>query len=360
MPSAPPTIAGTDPNVDSVPSVPRLSPKISSFGRRAAGIAAHRPRTAVIRAAEASMTSERSVAKEIQLGRYEYCIDTSAVSPAYMNSSELVTAPSTQPVPVGMNTATTERSNAPVRSISRSTSRARSATESADCSPAYTRIGSRAGRPANRVSSARVGPRPAKSRPCRPSVCQGASEYGPPERSDDTGATTSSSVPSLATDARRSATANRFSITSVSTRPAVSRTTTRNPAQDATGSGVNRHSSTASRRPARRSARAMSSSTANAARLIRTIRNVYDVSSAAMPSRRRRSFCQRVPSSTNTVPATGAAVSTTHQPIRWARPRRSRRGTRAPTAYPVAAVMPLTTPCRNQARGSSDGVSEKQ
>jgi hypothetical protein len=31
-----------------------------------------------------------------------------------------------------------------------------------------------------------------------------------------------------------------------------------------------------------------------------------------------------------------------------------------PTPYPMAAVMPLTAPCRNHARGSSDGVSDRQ
>jgi hypothetical protein len=111
---------------------------------------------------------------------------------------------------------------------------------------------------------------------------------------------------------------------------------------------------------ARRSARAISSSNANVARLINTIRKVYDVSSASIPRRRRRSFCHRVPSSTNTVPDTGTATSSTHQPIRRVRPPTYFNGTSAPTAYPIAAVMPLTTPCRNQARGSSDGVSERQ
>ena len=76
------------------------------------------------------------------------------------------------------------------------------------------------GRPANAVSSASVGPRPTKSRPCRPSVAHGASEYGPPERSDEAGATTSESVPSFATEARRSAMANRLLIRKLSTKPA--------------------------------------------------------------------------------------------------------------------------------------------
>jgi len=39
---------------------------------------------------------------------------------------------------------------------------------------------------------------------------------------------------------------------------------------------------------------------------------------------------------------------------------RFRRGTSAPRRYRMGGVMPLSSPCRYQARGSSDGVSEKQ
>ena len=49
-----------------------------------------------------SDTFDWSTRNEIQLGRYEYCMDTSAVSPPYMYSSESVTFRSTQPVPVGV------------------------------------------------------------------------------------------------------------------------------------------------------------------------------------------------------------------------------------------------------------------
>jgi hypothetical protein len=199
------------PKVFSIPYVPRLSPKISSLGRWPAGIAAQRSCTAVIRADAASTTWDRPNRKESALGRYEYCIDTSAVFPPYMYSSELVTSLSTQPVPVGVKTATTARSNAPVRSISRTSSAARCRTSPFDSRPAYSRIGAVAGLPVNAVICAWLGALVTKLRPCRPSDSQLTSEPDPPERSADVGCTTPRPVPLSVIAADRSKVVYRLS-----------------------------------------------------------------------------------------------------------------------------------------------------
>lgn len=59
-----------------------------------------------------------STRKDSQLGRYEYCMLTIAVSPLYMYSSAPASASFTQPVPVVIATATTLRRRPPVRSSS--------------------------------------------------------------------------------------------------------------------------------------------------------------------------------------------------------------------------------------------------
>ena len=69
------------PNAASPPSEPRLSPKTTSLGRVAAGIVAHLAWTASNSALPADFARSMSTMNEIQLGRYEYCMLTSAVSP---------------------------------------------------------------------------------------------------------------------------------------------------------------------------------------------------------------------------------------------------------------------------------------
>ena len=78
----------------------------------------------------------------------------------------------------------TLRSKAPVRSSSR-TQHGHPAlvVGSAVCSPAYTRIGSLAGLPLSRVSSAACGPVATKLRPWYPRVSHGANDVGLPDLS---------------------------------------------------------------------------------------------------------------------------------------------------------------------------------
>src|ERR1700761_4925433 len=133
--------------------------------------------------------------KEIQLGRYEYWIAATAVSPLYMYSSGSIIAGFTQPVPVVVATTSTLRPNAPVRSSSLTTSADSAAIDGADSRPAYTLIGSIAGFPVNRLISAPAAPPATKVLPCRPSVSQGASDSGLPERSADAGWVTPAAVP---------------------------------------------------------------------------------------------------------------------------------------------------------------------
>jgi hypothetical protein len=59
--------------------------------------------------------------KEIQLGRKEYWIAATAVSPPYMYSSGSIIAGFTQPVPVVVATTSTLRVNAPIWSSSLTT-----------------------------------------------------------------------------------------------------------------------------------------------------------------------------------------------------------------------------------------------
>src|SRR5690349_2988254 len=85
-----------------------------------------------------------------------------------------------------------------------------------------------------------------------------------------------------------------------------------------------------------------------------------------MPSRRRRSRCQRVlidsarPAHAGAASTTARQAATVEARLSPGNSRRAAAPMVAPTPYPMAAVSPLTAPCRNQARGSSDGVSERQ
>ena len=93
----------------------------------------------------------------------------------------------THPVPVvGMMTSSL-RSKAPVRSSSRTMTSIRPASVSAVCRPAYTRMGSLAGRPFTRTSASRSGPVATKFLPSKPSVSHGANDVGLPERSGSAG-----------------------------------------------------------------------------------------------------------------------------------------------------------------------------
>src|SRR3954470_3296753 len=111
---------------DSAPNEPRLSPKTSSWGRCPGGRADHTAYTWLNRSRPAARARSGSTRNEIGLGRYEYCMDTSAVSPAYMYSRESTALLLTQPVPVVVITQRTLRENAPVRR--------NSATATAACS----------------------------------------------------------------------------------------------------------------------------------------------------------------------------------------------------------------------------------
>ena len=124
---------------------------------------------------------------EIQLGRKEYWIPATAVSPPYMYSSGSIMFGFTQPVPVVVATTRTLRLNAPVRSSSLTASADSASIDGAELRPAYTRTGSIAPVPVNRLIWATLGPHATKVRPCLPSVCHGASDAGPPERSGEVG-----------------------------------------------------------------------------------------------------------------------------------------------------------------------------
>src|SRR5579863_1915531 len=123
-------------NAASPPNDPRLSPKTTSLGRCAAGRCRHRAYTASNRSRPASCAGSLSAMKEIQLGRKEYWMAATAVSPPYMYSSGSIIAGLTQPVPVVVATATTFLSKAPVRSSSLPTSAASAWIDGADCRPA--------------------------------------------------------------------------------------------------------------------------------------------------------------------------------------------------------------------------------
>jgi hypothetical protein len=108
-------------NAFSPPNDPRLSPKTTSFGWWAAGNWFHLANTASKRSRPASCAGALSAMKEIQLGRKEYWIAATAVSPPYMYSSGSIIAGFTQPVPVVVATTSTLRLNAPIRSSSLTT-----------------------------------------------------------------------------------------------------------------------------------------------------------------------------------------------------------------------------------------------
>ena len=74
--------------------------------------------------------------KEIQLGRYEYCEPTIALSPLYIISIAAAAVGLIQPVPVVGTMTRTSRSNAPVRSSSLSSTAMRASSDSAVCNPA--------------------------------------------------------------------------------------------------------------------------------------------------------------------------------------------------------------------------------
>src|SRR6476659_705556 len=187
-----------DRNGASPPNEPRLSPNTTSFGRWPSGIALISASTASNSACPAWRAFSLSTRNDSQLGRNEYCMLTIAVLPLYMYSSADASASLIQPVPVVVATATTSRVRPPVRRSSSAASAAVALMPSAECSPAYARIGSIAGLPLNFESSSTVGPAEANTRPWWPSDSQLANDSGPPDRKRDVGAAKSGSVSSLA------------------------------------------------------------------------------------------------------------------------------------------------------------------
>src|SRR5690348_16778703 len=101
-------------NADSAPKEPRLSPKAISLGRWSPGRCDHASYTWLNSSRPASWARSLSTRNDNQLGRYEYCMPTSAVSPLYMYSSGSTALRLTQPVPVVVITHSTLRENAPV------------------------------------------------------------------------------------------------------------------------------------------------------------------------------------------------------------------------------------------------------
>ena len=168
-----------------------------SLGCLSAGSCDHFAYTALKSAAPASSARCLSTRNEIQLGRYEYWIVTSAVSPCHRYSSEFDDCGSIQPVPVVPMTTSTSRDQASVRSSSLTASLARSSAVGALSTPTYTRMGSSAGSPVNSWMAAASGPRPVKLRPCRPSESHVTSDPGPPERSELVGSVAPCAVVSL-------------------------------------------------------------------------------------------------------------------------------------------------------------------
>ncbi|SKU59968.1 Uncharacterised protein [Mycobacteroides abscessus subsp. abscessus] len=138
-----------------------------------------------------------SARKEIQLGRNEYWVATIAVSPLYINSMPRAAAGVTHPVPVVGTMTNTLRSNALVRSSSRTNMSARSSAVSAVSSPAYTRMGSLAGRPFTLASTSACKPPETKLRPSYPRLSQEDSDAGLPDRSGWRGCCTPALVVSL-------------------------------------------------------------------------------------------------------------------------------------------------------------------
>jgi hypothetical protein len=120
-------MSSTPSNASSTAATDRLSPNTSSFGRSSAGSCSQRAYTASKSASVATPASFRSTMNDAQLGMYEYCMVTIAVSPPCMYSSASTVVGFTQPVPVVPVTASTSRSKAPVRSSSRTASSAPSA-----------------------------------------------------------------------------------------------------------------------------------------------------------------------------------------------------------------------------------------
>ena len=112
----------SDRNGASPPNEPRLSPNTTSLGRLASGIARTSSSTASKSAWLAWRAFSLSTRNDSQLGRNEYCIDTIAVLPLYMYSSDDASASLIQPVPVVLATATTARFSPPVRCSSRAAS----------------------------------------------------------------------------------------------------------------------------------------------------------------------------------------------------------------------------------------------
>jgi len=115
-------------------------------------------------------------------------MDAVAQSPPVRYSTGWTCHSSTHPEPVAVLTTITARSKAPVRRSSSTTTAAREARSWGSWGmPAYTRIGSSAGRPVTASMSLRRGPRPRKTRPCPPTDSQELRESGEPERSGSWG-----------------------------------------------------------------------------------------------------------------------------------------------------------------------------
>src|SRR3954464_15597688 len=181
----------------SPPNEPRLSPNTTSLGRCPSGIALISASTASNSACPACLAFSLSTRNDSQLGRNEYCMLTIAVLPLYMYSSADASASLIQPVPVVVATATTSRESPPVRRSSSAASAAVALMPSAECSPAYARIGSIAGLPLNFESSSTAGPADTNTLPWWPSDSQSVNDSGPPDRNFEFGAGKSGSVSSL-------------------------------------------------------------------------------------------------------------------------------------------------------------------
>src|SRR6202453_1176509 len=123
-------------NGASPPNDPRLSPKTTSLGRCDCGIARTSLSTASNRVRPACLAFSLSTRNDSQLGRNEYCMLTTALSPLYMYSSADASASLIHPAPVVFATAITLRLRPPVRCSSRAASSAVALMPSAEFRPA--------------------------------------------------------------------------------------------------------------------------------------------------------------------------------------------------------------------------------
>ena len=214
---------------------------------------------------------------EIQLGRYEYCMETSAVSPAYMYSSESVTCCPPSRCRSAVTTPSTARSNAPVRSSLADHERGallrRPRRVESGVHP--DRLGRRSRR-RTRSSSPTVGPVPtnvAALQAQRVPGRRGRRTAGAQRGDSARGAVRRSCGRWSATRCGRPRRAGRSCSESVDEADEQV-ATTRTRWRTRPACGTHRPSSRASRRVASRSAAAISSSTAKVSRLTPTIRRM--------------------------------------------------------------------------------------